>query len=156
MTKSLKRLVLTLALTIMGIPVASTITAPAALAAPCWGSSCENKDPAITGCSSGATATSPRTPIIYQGQNVGWIEQRYSYACNSNWARGYLSRPIPGFSLKVTQCAERQTGPYEPGFQYGGTWYTNMTDGYPPVKAEVLLHTGGGNYWVLGIATPCY
>ena len=59
---------------------------------PCYGSTCNGKDPATTGCSN--TANGPvyilQSATIWDGATaVGGVELRYSQWCNARWSRTY-------------------------------------------------------------------
>jgi len=52
----------------------------------CSGYTCDNKDPVQTGCSSTAY-TASSAPLKYNGVTYGEVDNRYSTACATNWAR---------------------------------------------------------------------
>jgi hypothetical protein len=72
-------LFLTAFLSVLAAPSASA--APQAIQASCSGTSCDNKDPVVTGCSSSAT------PVDSQTTAKGTFRLMWSPTCQTNWVQ---------------------------------------------------------------------
>jgi hypothetical protein len=92
-----------------------------AMAATCYGASCNAQDPQVAGCSSGATTLEGMSDSGY------YLELRYSKACNAAWVRvtseGYWSQ-TGGFRLERYSPSSYFSGSFVAG--EAGTKWTRM------------------------------
>ena len=71
------------------VPIAAPESVPVGTAvSACSGTGCEGKDPAATGCSTGArTVIAANLTLGIGGPTVGLVELRWSDTCETNWSR---------------------------------------------------------------------
>jgi uncharacterized membrane protein len=126
----------------------SAMVAPAAHAdptPPCYGASCNGKDPQSTGCSSDASTVSSfgiggNMLPIDGGGAVVTISYRYSGWCGANWAVATVHNMFPDDAGEFWVENKLGNSAYY-GFDtlsdYGNYW-TNMVNGIPLARACVV------------------
>lgn len=96
-------------LLLASIPAVFATDAPAASAVQtvCAITGCNGTDPYTTGCA-GQDASYwvvDSVPVLWQGQNAGWVQLWWSQTCGTNWARYLCSRLCRLVSLVLLRCA---------------------------------------------------
>ena len=114
----------------------------------CDGYGCDNKDPIAMGCAADAI-TVASAPIYsnFDGQQIGYVELRWSAACGTNWSR--VTRTDGAFAEAMHAVVER-SNPYKRVFEVLTGYaqiYSNMVYArYIPARACGLIDQS----WISG------
>ena len=121
------------------VAAGSVAVAPAAHAKttfPCYGASCNGKDPESTGCAGSNASTVSSFNIDY---GVVTISLRYSALCHANWAVATVHNQVPadgGEFWVQNQNGDSAYYGFDTLSDYGNYW-TNMVNGVPLARACV-------------------
>lgn len=97
---------------------------------PCYGSSCNGKDPHALGCDGSFARTIASIPVGAPGSAT--LNLRYSDWCHANWAMVATPGPNSGVNYWVENAnGDKQ---YGGAADYTNTW-TNMVNGVPLARA---------------------
>ncbi len=146
-------------------------TAGPAAAAGCWGLGCHGYDVNYMGCAVSSVVGPHAAKDPKDGVVVAYVENRYSYGCNANWARGWLTQAgiDRGYRIQVVvttydsqvpsvyeqMCvpnAANNTGTTEEDCSgtFGGSTavlFTDMVDGHN--KTYAYVHVWSGSTFVV-------
>jgi hypothetical protein len=132
---------------------------PASASTGCYATNCAGHDPTTHGCSASSTTTTNGT--------LATVWNRYSYACDANWARGQLTTvalnagdkmQVMIFTVDRNHNSEGMCWPSpdnDQGFSdefcdsyYAGSSiaYTDMVDGTNATQAWVQVYSSSGAY----------
>ena len=76
----------------------------------CSGTTCNNTDPVVTGCSADAT-TLLSSSLNYNGQQIGEVDERYSPTCQTYWSKVELySSDNNAWTLTAQECTDDYGG----------------------------------------------
>lgn len=132
------------------VPSAASATTDAAATVRCSGSSCNNTDPASTGCS--ATATTVKEVEAYEadgsGIAVGYIDLRYSTACRTTWARFVAFYPSEDGEIDGAVSLVRNSDGRSESCQAYNTSFSSTLDGYTCYTDQ--LYDGGVTSYASG------
>ncbi len=129
------------------------VSAHSAQAATCSGYGCDGKDPAATGCSSGAETVKSKYIEVYVAskeseERVGRLDLRYSPSCRTNWARvTFLQEGETFIETFIEREGESSSRQYYG--EKGSEVYGNMVYAPTPIKA-----CASGSVYISGIGFP--
>jgi len=124
------------AVIIFGGLLVTTSPASADPPPPCYGASCNGKDPHALGCDGWVAYTIASFPVNYGSSTV---LLRYSTWCHANWT----TVSTPGSNLGVFAWVENAYGDrYNTGAVNGGNSWTAMVNGVPLARSCAVDNAG--------------
>lgn len=155
-----------LALSLLGV----VGTAAPASAAGCYGYNCHGYDMNYKGCS--ASGSLEAAAVDARGVVLGYVWNRYSAGCRSNWTEAELSpAAIAAGDTMSTQMQTTDSRGYSElmedpttqdnrgllhearsGTHGAGHYYGDMVDGTNVTEADILIYDSRGSYITYGYA----